>query len=160
MSINSDDSLDMNQRSIYHQAIQLLVKEYPLPPKTNKKLQRYIDKLIRANNKEVIKFIDEHQGKIDNNTDRYLIINYPHDFNAAVSRSCSYAKYDNTAITTGKLTGESIVNYYYNHLRSMNDVYDALDEVFTCEIKPFKLNFRISGVFEVSDMFGGYSCNY
>ena len=131
-----------------------------LQPKTSKQPQRYIDKLVRANNKEVSKFIDDHQGKINNNTDAYLIINYPHNFNAAVLRLCSYARYNNTAITIGKLNGETIINYYYKHLRSMNDVYDALDEVFACEIKPFKLNFRISGVFEVSDMFGGYSCNY
>ena len=108
--------------------------------------------MIRANNKEVSKFIDEHHGEIDNNTDGYLIINYPHDFNAAVSRLRAYARYENTAIKEGNLIGEPIVNYYYNHLRSMDDVYDALYEVFACEIKPFKLNFRISGVFEVSSL--------
>ena len=83
--------------------MQLLVKEYsilkPLPPKTNRQPQRYIDKLVRTNNKEVSKFIDDHQGEIDNNTEGYLIINYPHDFNAAVSRLHSYAKYNNTSIT-------------------------------------------------------------
>ena len=55
---------------------------------------------------------------------------------------------DNTAITTGKLNDEPIDNYYYNHLRSMNDIHTALDEVFVCEIKPFRFNFKISGVFE------------
>ena len=39
----------------------------------------------------------------------------------------------------------------------MDDIYAGLDEVFACEIKPFKLIFRISGVFEASDMFGGYT---
>lgn len=68
----------------------------------------------------------------------------------------SYANYDNTTITTGKLNGELIVNYYYNHLHSMNDVYEALNEVFECEDQPFKLSFIISGVLELSDMFGGY----
>lgn len=113
----------------------------PIPPSTNKILQRYIDKLIKANNKEIAQFIDEHQGTIDNSTDGYLIINYPHDFKYAVSRLQAYLKYDNTAITTGKLNGEPIVNYYYNHLRSMDDIWVGLEEVFACEIKPFKLNF-------------------
>lgn len=39
----------------------------------------------------------------------------------------------------------------------MDDIYAALDEVFACEIKTFKLIFRVSGVFEVSDIFGCYS---
>ena len=91
--ITSDGLLDQKHSSIYHQAMRLLVIEYlllkPLPPKTNRQPQHYIDKLVRANNKEcsvVSKFIDEHQGEINNNIDGYLIINYPHDFNAAVSR--------------------------------------------------------------------------
>lgn len=57
------------------------------------------------------------------------------------------------------MNDEPIVNYYYNHLRSMDDIYSAPDEVFSCEIKPFKLYFRILGVFEVSDMLGSYSYN-
>ena len=39
----------------------------------------------------------------------------------------------------------------------MDDIYAALDEVFTCEIKPFKINFRLSGEFEAGDMFGWYT---
>lgn len=39
----------------------------------------------------------------------------------------------------------------------MNNVFAGLDEVFACEIKPFKLSFRISGVFELSNMFGNYN---
>ena len=39
----------------------------------------------------------------------------------------------------------------------MNDTNSTLDEVLKCEIKSFKLNFLVSGVFEESDMFGGYS---
>lgn len=129
----------------------------PLPPRTNRLPPRYIDKLIRSNNKEVSKFIDNHQGIIDNSTDGYLIINYPHDFDRAVAKLRTYLKYDNSAVTTCKFNGEPIVNYYFNHLRSMDDIYAGLDEVFACEIKPFKLIFRISGVFEASDMFGDYT---
>ena len=62
-------------------------------------------------------------------------------------------------ITTGRLNGEPILNYYYyNHLRSMDDIWVGLDEVFACEIKPFKLSFRISiRPFEVYNMFADYT---
>lgn len=102
----------------------------------------------KVNNKEISKFINEYQGVIDNNTSNYLSINYPHDSNAVVAGFRSYACYDNTSITIGKLNGEQIFNYYYNHLRSMNDIYAVLDEVLACEIKPLNLNFIISGAFE------------
>ena len=39
----------------------------------------------------------------------------------------------------------------------MDDIWARLEEVLACEIKPFKLNFRISGVFEASNLFGDYT---
>ena len=57
---------------------------------------------------------------------RLIRINYPHDFNAAVERLLSYSKYDNPAITNGKLNVELIVNYF-NHLCLMDDIYASLD---------------------------------
>lgn len=117
----------------------------PLPPITNWIPQRHNEKLIKTNNKEFSKFIDEYQGAIDNNTNNYLNINYPHDFKKVVARLSLYASYDNTIITIGKLNGEQIFSYYYKRLRLMNDINTALDEVLACEIKPFNINFIISG---------------
>ena len=56
-----------------------------------------------------------------------------------------------------KLIGEPIVNYYFNHLSLMDDIYAGFDEALACEIKSFKLTFRISGVFKASDLLDGYT---
>lgn len=39
----------------------------------------------------------------------------------------------------------------------MDDVYAGLRGVFSCEIKPFKLSFRTSEVFESSNMFSNFN---
>ena len=73
--------LETPERFVYREAMAKIVNEFPLlgplPPSTNKLPPRYIDKLTKSNNKEVSESIDNHQGTIDNSTDRYLIINYP-----------------------------------------------------------------------------------
>lgn len=111
------------------------IKQFPIlktfPPKINKQPQCCIDNLIKINNKKVSKFIDMHHGTINNNTDGYLIINSPHDFNTTVTRLLSYSRYDITTITTGKLNKEQIEDYNYNHFRLMN----GFDLVFAYEIK-------------------------
>ena len=40
------------------------------------------------------------------------------------------------------------ITYYFNQISSLDNIYNYLKEVFSTEIKPFKLHFQLSGVFE------------
>lgn len=100
--------------------------------------QCYIDKFIRLNNK----------GVVDNNTNSYHIINYLYGFKTAVKRLLSYAMYDIKLL--------QLVNSMVNKLWITTTITWDWWMMFACYITPLKLNFKISGLFEVSDMFGCY----
>ena len=59
-------NVESPESAVYREAMVKIANEFPLfkplPPSTNRLPPRYIDQLIRSNNKEVIVFIDNHQG--------------------------------------------------------------------------------------------------
>lgn len=117
-----------------------------LQPHNNRPPPRYFEHLIRNNNRDISKFIDIHQGMIDNNTYSYFVINYPHDIDAEVAWLLTFANYDKTAISSDKLYGEPIVNYYYIYLCSIDDIYAALNEIFNIELTRLQYKPNLSSI--------------
>ncbi|KAK8838144.1 hypothetical protein M9Y10_035560 [Tritrichomonas musculus] len=127
----------------------LLLK--PLPPKTNKQPKRYIDERFNIENHELIEYLDKFGFKgFHSNHDEYLCVNEPHDFDKAINKLIYFDKYDDESIKerTDKDNKKPIITYYFNKLKSLDDVYKGLEKIFKTEIKPFKINTQMTGVFE------------
>lgn len=141
----------IKQKHLKKQSLEQIINNKPLlrplPPKTNKQPTPYIKKRFEKDNKSVIEFINNNSNFV-NECDKYLIVNEPHDLKAAITMLKHYNKFKDEKIEINSLNDEPIVDYYFNHIRTLENIYNALEKVFRIEYKPFKLQFTLSGVFE------------
>ena len=97
-------------------------------------------------NKHYNSFISKHKD--------FLIINIPYDFDKAVEKLSYYDNYSSskTVERNDISKNKPIIIYYFNDISSLQDIYDKLQEVFLAELKPFKIHFQLSGIFETYNL--------
>ncbi|WP_289705200.1 hypothetical protein, partial [Bacteroides acidifaciens] len=142
-----------------NKALQLIKSENillrPLPPKTNKQPQRYEDIRFNNENAELIEYLKKFGYKgVHSKHDSYFIINEPENFDEAVE-ACSHFidQFPNDSEKVERLDEDSkepIKIYYKNGVSSIEDINEYLTEtVFKQEVKPFKIYFQLTGIFEI-----------
>ena len=99
-------------------------------------------------NEELYEYLDKFNNKFKSKHNDYLMINEPHDFDKAVEVWDYYTKYDKDYVDKEEYNGSPIVIYYFNQISSLNQIFESLQQVFDRELKPFKIHFQLSGVFE------------
>lgn len=153
-------------RDALDKAIQLMKDEKvllrPLPPRTNKQPQRYADIRFNHENAELIEYLKKFGHGFKSKNESYLVVNEPNDYIKAVEALLHYKKYDNEYITDreDEDNKEPIKIYYFNHLTSLDDVFKGLQTVFDNEIKPFKIFFQFTGIFETPKADGDNEYDY
>lgn len=55
------------------------------------------------------------------------------------------SKFKETVVEEKERDGKVIVTYFFNHIKSLNDIFNSLSNVFDHERKPFKIQFYLSG---------------
>ena len=141
-----DDAINLirqQQHTILQNNDRLIIPDAPLI----KNKQNY----YTPENEELYDYLDKHYTKFSNKHRDFLIINEPHDLDRAVEQLVAYDKYKETDIKERKDNGKPIITYYFNSISSLDDIYEALQEVYNKEVKPFKIHFQLSGVFETQE---------
>ena len=108
-------------------------------------------KLERVNNNpELYEYLEHHKGKIDksNYDGDILEVNEPQNQENALDKLNKHHAKNDKEKTSHKVDKKPIEVYYFNNIRSLNHIYDCLQEVYDTEQKPFKLHFQLGGVFE------------
>ena len=108
-------------------------------------------KLERVNNNpELYEYLEHHSGKIDksNYDGDILEVNEPQNQEDALDKLNKHHAKKDKEKTSHKVDKKPIEVYYFNNIRSLNHIYDCLQEVYDTEQKPFKLHFQLGGVFE------------
>ncbi|KAK8881097.1 hypothetical protein M9Y10_003825 [Tritrichomonas musculus] len=100
-------------------------------------------------NEELYEYLEKHIHNFDSKSEEYLIINYPFDLDRAIATLKTY-DYKNDFVKERIDNKEPIITYYFNNIKSLNNIYESLYKVYKEEIKPFKIHFQLSGVFESS----------
>ncbi|KAK8840001.1 hypothetical protein M9Y10_031286 [Tritrichomonas musculus] len=96
-------------------------------------------------NEELYEYIDKFAHKFTSKHSDFLMINEPNDFDKAVNEWQYYNKYPMSIIIKRDIP---LTTYYFNQVGSLNDIFDCLHNVYKKEVKPFKIHFQLSGVFE------------
>lgn len=88
------------------------------------------------NNPELYEYLEHYRGKIDksNYDGEYLIINEPHDKEEALRqyRDNPHSNTNEESIEH-KINKKPIYAYYYNNIRSLNQIYNCLQRVYEIE---------------------------
>ena len=122
----------------------LIPPDAPLP-------KQEIEPPKNDDNEELYEYLDKYGHKFKSKHNDFLIVNIPHDFDKAVETLKAYDKFPQSETKERKDRGVPIVIYYFNEISSLDDIYDSLQQVYRTEIKPFKIHFQLSGVFETQD---------
>ena len=122
----------------------------PLPPAVMKELKPYHQKIFEGENQLFIDWISKFGHEFVNKADDQLLVDVPHDYDKALFLLNQHrSRYPNSQIVNKKQTGEPFAVYYLNKIACLNDIFNYLDNVvFKNERKPFKLEFKLSGIFE------------
>ena len=105
-------------------------------------------------NQELYDYLNKHYNSFKSKHKDFLIINIPYDFDKAVEKLSYYDKYSSskTVERNDISKNKPIIIYYFNDISSLQDIYDKLQEVFLAELKPFKIHFHLSGIFETYNL--------
>ncbi|KAK8839981.1 hypothetical protein M9Y10_031266 [Tritrichomonas musculus] len=105
-------------------------------------------------NQEIYDYLNKHHHSFKSKHKDFLIINIPYDFDKAVEKLSYYDKYSSskTVERNDISKNKPITIYYFNEISSLQDIYDKLQEVFLAELKPFKIHFQLSGIFETYNL--------
>ena len=105
-------------------------------------------------NQELYDYLNKHYNSFISKHKDFLIINIPYDFDKAVEKLSYYDKYSSskTVERNDISKNKPIIIYYFNDISSLQDIYDKLQEVFLAELKPFKIHFHLSGIFETYNL--------
>ena len=105
-------------------------------------------------NQELYDYLNKHYNSFISKHKDFLIINIPYDFDKAVEKLSYYDNYSSskTVERNDISKNKPIIIYYFNDISSLQDIYDKLQEVFLAELKPFKIHFQLSGVFETYNL--------
>ncbi len=129
-------------------------------------INNYIDEVIKQNqqrittiintpevnepeNEELYEYLKKNGQQFTSKHNDFLIVNFPNDFDRAVAALQAY-DYPEALVKERNDHGKPIVTYYFNEISSLANIYDALLHVYQSELKPFKIHFQLSGVFETS----------
>ena len=98
--------------------------------------------------------MNKHYNSFKSKHKDFLIINIPYDFDKAVEKLSYYDNYSSskTVERNDISKNKPIIIYYFNEISSLQDIYDKLQEVFLAELKPFKIHFHLSGIFETYNL--------
>ena len=99
-------------------------------------------------NEELYEYLDKFAHNFTSKHSDFLMINEPHDFDRAVNEWNHYNKYPSENTIQRKDSGKPITTYYFNQVASLDNIFECLHNVYKKELKPFKVHFQLSGVFE------------
>ncbi|KAK8864100.1 hypothetical protein M9Y10_009399 [Tritrichomonas musculus] len=146
-------------KNALNEAIDLInQKDHPILDKKHKKiiipdspLNQDIKKeeYYEPENEELYEYLEKHIHNFDSKSEEYLIINYPFDLDRAIATLKTY-DYKNDFVKERIDNKEPIITYYFNNIKSLNNIYESLYKVYKEEFKPFKIHFQLSGIFETS----------
>ena len=100
-------------------------------------------------NQELYEYLEKNGSNFKSKHKDFLIINFPYDFDRAVAALQEY-DYPEIFVKERYDHGEPIVTYYFNEISSLENIYESLHKVYKDELKPFKIHFQLSGIFETS----------